>query len=220
MKTNVVIAGGVGLLVGVAIAASLFLAYSRMHPAPERASNNDARVATAAPASVATTTAPSPPGTAWALQEHTDPISGFHAWYVSGLSHEASTVLLVRCASDSQLLDVQLLGNQLYATPTDTNWGKYIVSYRFDDRPGVQSATWYGSNGNASPVGQDGESFAGSMASAHKLVMQIWSTVMSDAVDGIGYQHFDLDGFAPAVAKLRTHCVPPQSGQQAPGPNN
>lgn len=212
MKTSHVVVAGVAVIAGAIIGAAggYYYARHRFVAAVEQLTAGLATPVKASPTRSDRASAPTDDvrKTAWDVGNHTDAISGFTSWYVSGLSREAQTAMIVRCGLAPGSLDLSVFSDQMRPDYSAASGGdEYFVSYRFDDKPGVSLQQWFGSGNSTSPYPTVEDSFLRSLAQSRSLIMRIGSTVMDGMNAQLPDQHFDLAGYDDAIAKLKPHCT-------------
>jgi hypothetical protein len=138
---------------------------------------------------------------AWTVHKETDPITDKAFAVVYQIDAEAESTLRVEC-SNAQY-DVDVRGDRLSPSYIGSE-ERYYVSYRFDQRPGVQNEDWGGFREHASPT--DSKIFLQRMLASKSVFVRVGSGSM-DIVEG----KFDLNGLHEALKDAGAPCgqLPP-----------
>lgn len=149
---------------------------------------------------VAPVAAPIPP-TAWTVHKEIDPITDKASAVVYQANAEAGATLRVECGNGHYTVDVR--GDRLSPSLIGSE-ERYYVSYRFDQRPGVQTEDWNGFREYAVPA--DSKVFLQRMLASKSVFIRVGSGAM-DSVEG----KFDLTGLQKALVDAGAPCgsLPP-----------
>jgi hypothetical protein len=146
---------------------------------------------------VAPVEVPAPPN-AWTVHKEVDQITDKASAVVYQVNAEAEATLRVECGNGLYTVDVR--GDRLSPSFIGAEQ-RYYVSYRFDQRPGVQTEDWNGFREYASPP--DSKVFLQRMLASKSVFIRVGSGAM-DSVEG----KFDLTGLHEALGDAGAPCGP------------
>lgn len=138
---------------------------------------------------------------AWTVHKEIDPITDKAFAIVYQSNTEAGATLRVECNNAQYSVDVT--GDRLSPSFIGSE-ERYYVSYRFDQRPSVQSEDWSGFRQHTSPP--DSKIFLQRMLASKSVFVRVGSGSM-DTIDG----KFELHGLYEALNDAGAPCgqLPP-----------
>lgn len=136
------------------------------------------------------------PPPVWAVSEPVDRITGKASAIVTQSAKGGDFKVQLECSGGRP--SVSLWGDRFYPHMVGSS-EYYLVSYRFDSKPGVQLENWNGLDHWASPP--DEMAFLREMLSSKTLFVRVAGTAM-ETFEG----EFDLSGLEPALTASRKLC--------------